>query len=195
MGRLDKLKREAINEANVRVLNEQIVDKGKLTLKQKYELLDSEEVTTQDIVQIMKSAIGTFNDDEAVMQAAIIAIKDKAMYDEISKLLKKDLVNWLLTEFSHGGREAIERYDAGLEGKRVNWDRVWGRGMVDFDYTRDNLGGGKETIYQGLLRLGVISGGAENISKSDGNKEFTFKGIRAVPDREKDSSNRGNLQY
>jgi len=126
------------------LITEQIVlnDKGGLTNEQKYELLASGQATAKDIAQIMKSAIGTLNDDEAVMQAAVSAIKDDTMYKVVTQELGEDVVNWLLAEYSDGS------------------------GGDKNDYIRDNLGGGKETIYKALERLGVAGGGLENKRKS-----------------------------
>jgi len=86
----------------------------------------------------IKSAIG-YNDDEAVMQAAVSAIKDKVMYDEVSTYLKLDLVKWLLKNYSN------------VTGNVVNAKSI-------YDYTEDKIGTGRiETIQQSLKRLGVDS--------------------------------------
>ena len=57
-----------------------------------YKLLASGQATAQQIADIIKNAVGTFNDDEAVMQSAIAAIKDKMQLAEIEKLLGSNLI-------------------------------------------------------------------------------------------------------
>lgn len=138
--------KENMRRFNTKNLKEQ-EDKGdvnhhpnmfRLTNREKYDLLSSGQATSQDIAQIIKSAIG-YNDDEAVMQAAVSAIKDKVMYDEVSTYLKLDLVKWLLKNYSN------------VTGNVVNAKSI-------YDYTEDKIGTGRiETIQQSLKRLGVDS--------------------------------------
>ena len=66
-----------------------------------YKLLASGQATAQQIADTIKSAVGRFNDDEAVMQSAIAAIKDEMQLAEVEKLLgSASLVKWLNANFA-----------------------------------------------------------------------------------------------
>ena len=102
-----------------------------------YKLLASGQATAQQIADIIKNAVGRFNDDEAVMQSAIAAIKDKMQLAEIEKLLGSNLVKWLNANF------------AGVVGLTTSAKAVG-------DYIEDFHGNGKTpSIMNSLKRLGV----------------------------------------
>jgi len=94
-----------------------------------YTLMSSGNATPAEIAEAMEGAIGRVNNDEAVMQAAISAIKDMGVFKSVSNILGQDVVNWLIKEYS------------------TDKD----------DYKTDKYGNNKfPTIYDHLDELGVI---------------------------------------
>ena len=142
MGRLEKLKRQAINEANVRLLNE---DMGNEEI---YEIVDSGKITPQQIANFMNKATNFFDDDDAVMQAVISAIKDTSIYNEVKTHLKMDPIIWLDKHYEQlSGTGILDSLKGaiGINNKYIA-------------YTGDFYGGGKyPTIYNQLDSIGVLS--------------------------------------
>jgi len=104
-----------------------------------YKLLASGQATAQQIADIIKNAVGTYNDDEAVMQSAIAAIKDKMQLAEIEKLLGSNLIKWLNDNF------------AGVVVGVTNAKAIG-------DYIEDHHRNGKTpSIMNSLKRLGILN--------------------------------------
>ncbi len=142
MGRLEKLKRQAINEANVRLLSEDV------TNEEIYKIVDSGKITSQQIAEFMNKSAKFFNDDDAVMQSVVSAIKDKSIYNEVKKYLKMDPIIWLdgyYEQLSGTGVMDLLKGAIGINNKYLA-------------YTGDFYGGGKyPTIYNQLNSIGVLS--------------------------------------
>ena len=120
-----------------------------------YKLLASGQATAQQIADTIKNAVGRFNDDEAVMQSAVAAIKDRMQLAEVEKLLGSPLVQWLLDNF------------AGLSNAK-------GVG----DYIEDHHENGKTpSIMNSLKRLGVLN--QMNLGR---NLETSIKTFGFIPD-------------
>ena len=100
-----------------------------------YKLLASGQATAQQIADTIKNAVGSFNDDEAVMQSAVAAIKDKMQLAEVEKLLGSPLVKWLLDNF------------AGTSNAKGNLDY-----LADF-----HENGRTPSIMNSLKRLGILN--------------------------------------
>ena len=142
MGRLEKLKRQAINEANVRLLNED------MTNEEIYNIVDSGKITPQQIANFMNKAAKFFNDDDAVMQAVISTIKDASTYNEVKKYLKMDPVVWLDNYYEQLSGTGVMDMLKGAIGINNKYN----------SYTGDFYGGGKyPTIYNQLNSIGVLS--------------------------------------
>ncbi len=104
-----------------------------------YKLLASGQATAEQIADTIKNAVGKYNDDEAVMQSAIAAIKDKMQLAEIEKLLGSNLIKWLNDNF------------AGVTVGIVNAKAI-------SDYIEDHHRNGKTpSIMNSLKRLGILN--------------------------------------
>tara|TARA_Y100000389_G_C17224486_1_gene394956 strand:+ start:214 stop:678 length:465 start_codon:yes stop_codon:yes gene_type:complete len=124
-----------------------------LTEQVDYKLLASGQATAQQIADTIKSAVGSFNDDEAVMQSAIAAIKDKMQLAEVEKLLGSTLVKWLLDNF------------AGTSNAKGN-----------LDYLSDYHGNGRTpSIMNSLKRLGILNQMNLGRNLERAIKTFSFK--------------------
>ena len=142
MGRLEKLKRQAINEANVRLLNEDI------TNEEIYDIVDSGKITPQQIANFMNKAAKFFNDDDAVMQAVISTIKDTSIYNEVKTHLKMDPILWLDKHYEQLSGTGVMDLIKGAIGINNKYN----------SYTGDFYGGGKyPTIYNHLNSIGVLN--------------------------------------
>ena len=142
MGRLEKLKRQAINEANVRLLNEDI------TNEEIYDIVDSGKITPQQIANFMNKAAKFFNDDDAVMQAVISTIKDTSIYNEVKTHLKMDPIIWLDKHYEQLSGTGVMDLIKGAIGINNKYN----------SYTGDFYGGGKyPTIYNQLNSIGVLN--------------------------------------
>lgn len=115
-----------LTESDLKRIVKKVLNEGNEDI---YTLMSSGNATPEEIAETMKGAIG-FNNDEAVMQAAISAIKDMGVFKSVSNILGQDVVNWLIKEYS------------------TNKD----------DYKTDKYGNNKfPTIYDHLDELGVIT--------------------------------------
>lgn len=142
MGRLEKLKRQSINEANVRLLNEDI------TNEEIYDIVDSGKITPQQIANFMNKAAKFFNDDDAVMQAVISTIKDTSIYNEVKTHLKMDPIIWLDKHYEQLSGTGVMDLIKGAIGINNKYN----------SYTGDFYGGGKyPTIYNQLNSIGVLN--------------------------------------
>ena len=116
--------------------------------KEIYSIIDSGKITPQQIATFMNSAAKFFNDDDAVMQAVISAIKNTSIYNEVKTYLKLDPIKWLDKHFeqlSGSGFVDIMKGAIGINNKYLA-------------YTGDFYGGGKyPTIYNQLNSIGVLS--------------------------------------
>jgi len=105
-----------------------------------YKLMRSGKASAADIATALQSGIGTFNDDEAVIQDAVAAIKDRLQLSEVEKILKSKLVPWLIKNFSDPTGVVVSMKSIG-------------------DYLEDHHGNKQiPSIMTSLKRLGIFTG-------------------------------------
>ena len=121
-----------------------------------YKLLASGQATADQIAGTILNAVGKYNDDEAVMQSAIAAIKDKMQLAEIEKLLGSNLIKWLNDNFA--------KITAGVRNAKAIGD-----------YIEDHHENGKTpSIMNSLKRLGILNQMGFGKSLLSGIKTFGF---------------------
>ena len=105
-----------------------------------YKLMRSGKATAADIAKALKAGIGIFNDDEAVIQDAVAAIKDRVQLSEVEKILKSKLVPWLIENFADPTGVVVSTSAVG-------------------DYIEDHHGNKQiPSIMTSLKRLGLFTG-------------------------------------